>query len=71
MQEPADFADNIGRFLTIGEVAREVGLSPATIHRRIKSGLFPRPVHLGTRTSRWVESEIYNWKLAICEGARL
>jgi prophage regulatory protein len=49
------------RLMTIGEVAYRLGTSPSTINRRIQAGKFPKPVHLGTRTSRWRESEVNAW----------
>lgn len=56
-----------GRLLNISEVAHETGIHRATIYRRIQSGQFPKPVSLGSRTSRWLESEINAWKLALIE----
>jgi hypothetical protein len=37
-------------------------LNPATLYRGIKAGRYPRPIHLGSRISRWLRSE--------CEVAR-
>lgn len=40
------------------DVLKEAGLSYSTLDRRIKSGLFVRPVSLGGRTVGWVSSEV-------------
>ena len=61
LERPAD------RLLTIAEVACRVGVSASTINRRIAAGKFPAPVHLGTRTSRWIEAEINAWIRALRE----
>jgi prophage regulatory protein len=41
-------------------VVRQTGLSPATIHRKVRTGDFPKPVHIG-RSARWVGSEVDAW----------
>lgn len=33
------------------------GISPAGLYRGISSGMIPKPVKVGPRTNRWVESE--------------
>ena len=48
--------------LTIPEVVAEVGLSRATIYRRVASGDFPRPIQLSPRRVAWRESWIEAWK---------
>lgn len=48
------------RLISLSEVMDRVGLSKATVYKRIHDGDFPAPVHLGS-TSRWVESEIDAW----------
>lgn len=32
-------------------------INPATLYRGIKVGRYPPPVHLGSRSSRWLRSE--------------
>jgi prophage regulatory protein len=49
------------RLITIAEVVDRVGVNRSTVYRRIRTGEFPPPVHLGTRTSRWRESEVNAW----------
>lgn len=39
-------------------VCDRVGLSPATLHRKIKAGQFPKPVALGARAVGWRENDI-------------
>lgn len=54
------------RILRLKEVIERVGLSTATIYRRMAAGLFPRGVRLGgSRTVGWRESEINAWIAAL------
>jgi predicted DNA-binding transcriptional regulator AlpA len=43
------------------EVCRYFGgtrpINPATLYRGIRRGLYPRPVHIGPGSSRWLRSE--------------
>jgi prophage regulatory protein len=48
------------RLLRLRDVAYLVGMSKATIYRKIKVGEFPRPVSSGASV-RWKESEIAGW----------
>jgi prophage regulatory protein len=47
--------------LRLAVVRVRVGLATSTIYQMISAGTFPRPVHIGPRASRWVESEIEDW----------
>ncbi len=49
------------RLLRLREVAERVGMSKATIYRKIALGEFPRPVSVGGSSVRWRESEIDGW----------
>lgn len=51
----------VNRFIKLQEVIEVTGLSAPTIYRHVKQGNFPKPVRLGARSSRWVESEINGW----------
>lgn len=42
------------------QVVRQTGFSAATIHRKVRAGKFPQPVHIG-RSARWVGSEVDAW----------
>ena len=42
-------------------IRQEIGLSRATIYRRISEGTFPKPVNLGGRAVGWLESDIECW----------
>ena len=35
------------------------GISPAGLYRGISSGVIPKPIKVGPRTNRWVESECH------------
>ncbi len=55
------------RLLPIAEVKKVVGLSGATIYRKIADGSFPRPCKQGTR-SLWVSSEVDTWIATVIES---
>lgn len=48
--------------ITIKEVERSVGHKKSFIYDRISKGEFPAPKKLGSRTSRWLRSEVEAWK---------
>lgn len=52
---------NEERIIRMPEVESTVGLSAATIYRRIKAGEFPAPVKLGKHASGWLLSEVQGW----------
>jgi len=52
---------NSERIMRLPEVAARIGLSRATIYKRIKEGSFPKQISLGLRSAGWLESEINNW----------
>jgi prophage regulatory protein len=60
--QPAD------RILRSAEVKRRVGLSLATIYRRMRGGEFPASVSLGGNIVGWRESEITAWIAARGQG---
>lgn len=43
------------------ELVKQVGLSIATIYRRIKAGTFPAPIAIGSGSVRWKQSDISAW----------
>ena len=49
------------RMLRRDEVERIVGLSVASIYRKMSDGQFPRPRKIGPRGVRWPESAIQEW----------
>jgi len=49
------------RFLRISEVRTRVGLSRASIYRKVASGDFPRSYSLGARAVAWLESDVNGW----------
>lgn len=40
------------------EVLAALGISSPTLYRLIKAGLFPKPMKIGAKMSRWLESDI-------------
>ncbi|WP_415911632.1 helix-turn-helix transcriptional regulator [Neptuniibacter sp. QD37_11] len=49
------------RLIRRPEVEQLTGLARSTIYFRIKSGSFPKPIHLGGRLVAWLESDIQKW----------
>ncbi|WP_030540315.1 AlpA family transcriptional regulator [Sphingobium sp. DC-2] len=49
------------RFLRIGDVIARTALSRSYIYVLIGRNEFPAPRNLGTRCSRWIESEVDAW----------
>jgi predicted DNA-binding transcriptional regulator AlpA len=44
------------------------GIHPATLHRGIRQGRYPKPVKVGPGSSRWLRSEIEACLRAMVEG---
>ncbi|WP_419834893.1 helix-turn-helix transcriptional regulator [Endozoicomonas atrinae] len=50
-------------FLRKGKVVDITGLSPSTLERLIKQGLFPKPTYLHekSRIPLWLDEVVYQW----------
>ncbi len=57
-------ADARPRFLRIGDVTLETGLSRSTIYRLEQAGDFPRRVSLSANSMGWWSAQIDEWKSA-------
>lgn len=57
------------RLLRLRDVAHLVGLSKATIYRRIRAGEFPPPVSAGGHSVRWKASTIEAWMAGLTQRA--
>lgn len=60
--DPAD------RILRLKAVIDRVGLSRATLYRRIADNAFPAPVSLGGTSVGWRESAVNAWIAALGKG---
>ncbi|MCC6480619.1 MAG: AlpA family transcriptional regulator [Sphingomonadaceae bacterium] len=49
------------RLIRLAEVKQRVGLSRASIYKRMSEGRFPKSRSLGSRCAVWVEAEIDDW----------
>jgi len=49
------------RVLRLPEVKVQTGKSRSAIYADIKSGRFPRPIHIGRRSVGWLQSELTAW----------
>ena len=47
--------------LRIKTVSHTVGLSTATVYRKLAAGEFPKPVRLGSRCTRWKAADVRAW----------
>jgi hypothetical protein len=45
-------------------------LHPSTLYRGIKAGRYPKPVHIGPNTARWVSSECHVARQKLIEAPR-
>lgn len=53
------------RLIRLAEVKRRVGLSRASIYKRMSEGKFPKSRSLGVRCAVWIEAEIDEWIAAV------
>lgn len=49
------------RLIRLAEVKQRVGLSRASIYKRMSEGRFPKSRSLGSRCAVWIEAEIDDW----------
>lgn len=57
----ASTIDPLPAYVRMNAVLRITGLSRTTIYRRIASGSFPPPVHLGGRACGWRTTALRAW----------
>ena len=57
-------ASTADRLLRLSEVQARTALGRSTIYRKMREGSFPKPLKIGARAVRWIESEIEAWKAA-------
>jgi len=49
------------KLFRLADVIGIVGLSKATIYKKIKEGTFPAPLKLGAKASGWRSTDLENW----------
>lgn len=49
------------KLIKLKDVTEMTTLSKATIYRLMKQGTFPGPIHLGSKSVAWKQSEIIEW----------
>lgn len=52
------------KFLRRISVQEMTGLSRSTLYDLMAKGTFPRPIPVGTKAVRWVDTEIHAWMAA-------
>ena len=57
---------NEARLLTLSDVKSRVGISGATIYRKMADGTFPKPAKVGAR-SLWPSPQIDEWIASVVE----
>lgn len=67
--QPLDAALIPDSLLKQPTVSAIVGLSSASIYRKIAAGDFPAPVRLGTRCTRWRAGDVTAWLARQAAGA--
>lgn len=53
------------RLITLSTVMEMVGFARSSIYKMMGQDRFPKPVHVGPRSVRWIESEIREWISAL------
>lgn len=56
--------------IRLKQVLRKTGIGRSTLYHQIKSGEFPRPIKLGSRSVGWITSEIESWITAKAQKNR-
>ncbi len=56
------------RLLRLSEVAKKLGVCRVTLYSKIKEGVFPVPVGVGTRSVAWPNYEVDEMIKAIIAG---
>ena len=56
------------QLLRIDEVARRTALSPSSIYKQIRLGLFPKGIKITDRATAWSSQQVDNWIEAKVEG---
>lgn len=47
--------------LTVDEVITLLRIGRSTLYQNMKKGLFPKPIHLTSRTIRFLRKDIMDW----------
>lgn len=63
-EQPASTLHVPGALLVPAVTAMVTGLSIPTLYRKVSAGLFPAPVKLGTRCTRWRSDDVRTWLAA-------
>lgn len=61
---------NEARLLTLTDVKSRVGISGATIYRKVADGTFPKPAKVGAR-SLWPSPKIDEWIASVVESQNM
>ena len=56
--------------IRIRAVEKITGLYKSTIYRYIKASRFPKGIKIGTQSTAWVESEVFEWNRHAIAAAR-
>lgn len=56
------------RLIRLPDVIAATGMGKGTIYKRIRAGLFPKPITFGERFAAWPESEVAAMNAALIRG---
>ena len=61
MQNTPNIAAQPTELIALPEVIKITGFKTTKIYDMVNKGVFPKKVHLGTRSVRWVKAEVLQW----------
>lgn len=64
-QREAAIRENVRRFIGIRETSEIAGFSKSSLLRKVKACKFPAPVIQEGNVTRWLASEVYEWRDAL------
>lgn len=60
MAEASTFPPRVG-LAPITVIAPVCGMGISTLWRRVREGTFPKPIHIGPRSTRWRWEDVHQW----------
>jgi prophage regulatory protein len=57
------------RLISLAQVEHLVGMKSSAIYKRIAQGVFPVPVRLSARCTRWKLNQVQSWIASLDTGA--
>lgn len=51
----------MNKLIKLNDLIKITGLSRSSIYLKISQGFIPKPIKIGEKSSRWLESDIDEW----------